>query len=175
MKRFEFTIVASGLDPEADDFETRFYEAGCDDAGVGFQNGHILLDFEREADSLIAAIVSAVEDASTAGATVERVEPDPLVSLIDMAERSGMSRQAMTNYYKGHRQEGFPPPKARVTSHSPLWDWAAVAAWLYQHRRISKEEALAAGILSAANDLIGCGAALPIKLQKRAAELDAAL
>lgn len=35
------------VDPEADDFEARFYEAGCDDAGVGFQNGHSLLDPEK--------------------------------------------------------------------------------------------------------------------------------
>jgi hypothetical protein len=175
MRTFEFTIIASGLDPEADDFEARFYSAGCDDAGVGFQNGHILLDFARESESLTAAIVSAVENASAAGAIVERVEPDPFVSLIDMADRSGMSRASMTNYYKGHRQEGFPAPKARVTSHSPLWDWAAVAAWLYKHGRISKEEAIEAGVLSAANDLLECGASLPGTLEKRAEQLEAAL
>jgi hypothetical protein len=81
----------------------------------------------------------------------------------------------MTNYYKGHRQEGFPAPKARVTSHSPLWDWAAVAAWLYKHGRISKEEAIEAGVLSAANDLLECGASLPGTLEKRAEQLEAAL
>ena len=27
MKTHEFTVVASGLDPEAEDFEERFYEA----------------------------------------------------------------------------------------------------------------------------------------------------
>src|ERR1041385_5630982 len=29
MKTFEFSIVASGLDPEAEGFADRFYDAGC--------------------------------------------------------------------------------------------------------------------------------------------------
>ena len=32
MKIFEFRIIASGLDPEAEDFADRFFDAGCDDA-----------------------------------------------------------------------------------------------------------------------------------------------
>jgi hypothetical protein len=114
MATFEFTVIASGLDPQATDFESRFYEGRCDDATVSFQNGHIILDFAREAKSISEAIVTAVADASEAGATVERVEPDPLVSLSDMAFRSGMTRAAMSNYYKGLRQEGFSKrPKSR--------------------------------------------------------------
>ena len=31
MKTHTFTIIASGLDPEADDFEDRFFDAGCDE------------------------------------------------------------------------------------------------------------------------------------------------
>lgn len=57
MKTYEFTIIASGSDPEADDFETRFLEAGCDDATVGFQNGRILIDaLERRTEELEAAL-----------------------------------------------------------------------------------------------------------------------
>lgn len=79
MKTYEFSIIASGLDPHADDFERRFYGAGCDDATVSFQKGHIILDFAREAKSFDEAVASAVDNVATAGATVERVEPDPLV------------------------------------------------------------------------------------------------
>jgi len=69
----EFSIIASGLDPQAEDFERRFYDAGCDDATVSFQGGRIILDFAREADSLGAAIATAVSDVTRAGATPERV------------------------------------------------------------------------------------------------------
>lgn len=176
MATFEFTVIASGLDPQAGDFESRFYDGRCNDATVSFQNGHVILDFEREAKSITVAIVTAVADATAVGAIVERVEPDPLVSLSDMAARSGMTRSAMTNYYKGHRQEGFPAPKARVTTASPLWDWADVAEWLFWHGRISRDEALEAGVVSAANELLECGIeALPAKLEERALRIEAAL
>ncbi len=176
MKTYEFTIIASGLDPEAGDFETRFLEAGCDDATVGFQNGHILIDFSREARSLTEAIVTAVESALRGGAIVERVEPDPLVSLSDMASRSGMTKGAMSNYSKGHRLDGFPAPTARVTTPSPLWNWAQVAEWLYRNGRISRDEALEAGVFAAANGILECdGGALADALERRTEELEAAL
>lgn len=157
METYEFTIIAAGVDPHADDFEARFYEAGCDDSLVSFQKGHVLIDFAREAETLEDAIASAVENVRQAGATVERVEPDPLVSLSDMASRADMSRSAMTNYFKGHRGEGFPAPKARVTTDSPLWDWSDVSLWLFHHDRLPKAAAISATVVSVANDLIGCG------------------
>ena len=72
MATYEFSVVASGLDPQADDFERRFYEGRCDDATVSFQNGQIILDFEREANSITEAIVTAVRDVIEAGAMVGR-------------------------------------------------------------------------------------------------------
>jgi hypothetical protein len=77
MKKFEFIIVASGLSPSAEGFETRFYDAGCDDATIAFQRGRIIADFSREAESLEQAIAGAVEAVKKAGAKVERVEPAP--------------------------------------------------------------------------------------------------
>ena len=61
MKMHEFCIIASGLDPEAEDFEARFVNAGCDDATVSFQKGHIIVDFTRKAKSPGDAIASAIE------------------------------------------------------------------------------------------------------------------
>jgi predicted DNA-binding transcriptional regulator AlpA len=101
-----------------------------------------------------AAIVSAMECIKTAGATVNRVEPDPLVSLSDIASRTGMSRASMTQYSKGQRSKDFPTPVARVTSDSPLWDWATVAKWLFQHQKISRETAMEAAAVRAANAAI---------------------
>jgi hypothetical protein len=74
MKEFEFCIIASGLDPESEDFEQRFYDAGCDDATISFQKGCIIVDFTREAGSIDEAIVSAMKAVETAGARVERIK-----------------------------------------------------------------------------------------------------
>jgi hypothetical protein len=154
MARYEFSIIASGLNRESDDFEQRFLNSGCDDATISFQKGHIIVDFARESSSIDEAIVSAVNGVKAAGAQVNRVEPDPLVSLSDIAARSGMTRAAMTQYSKGQRGKDFPPPVARVTSDSPLWDWATVAKWLFQNEKISREKALEAEAVRAANAAI---------------------
>jgi hypothetical protein len=172
---FEFTIIAAGPDPEAEDFEARFYDAGCDDATVSFQKGHILIDFARAADSIEDALVSAIANVREAGAIVDRVEPDPLVSLADMASRASMTRGAMTNYYKGHRQRGFPAPKARVTTASPLWDWFEVSRWLFRHGRIDRSIALEAAVVSAANEILECGGDFPAALHERVAVREADL
>jgi hypothetical protein len=176
---FEFSIVASGLDPAQDDFFDRFYDAGCDDATVAFQNGHIIVDFTREAASLEEAIASAIAAVHKAGAKVERVEPDPLVSLSDMAARAGLTRAAMTNYFKGARAKDFPPPVAKVTSESPLWDWATVARWMYHNKKLARDAAVEAEIVRQANEAIRAGepklgARLKKKTKEYAAKLDAA-
>jgi transcriptional regulator with XRE-family HTH domain len=154
METYEFSIIASGLDPQAEDFETRFYNAGCDDATISFQRGHIIVDFAREAESIEEAIVSAIGCVQDAGARVDRVEPDPLVNLSDIASRTGMTRAAMSQYSKGQRSQDFPSPIARVTSETPLWDWATVAKWLFQHEKLPREKALEAEAVKVANEVI---------------------
>jgi predicted DNA-binding transcriptional regulator AlpA len=179
MKMHEFCIIASGLDPKADDFETRFFDVGCDDATVSFQKGHIIVDFTREAQSLEDAIASAIEAVRKAGANVMRVEPDPLVSLSDMAARAGMSRAAMSHYFKGTRARDFPAPVAKVTSESPLWDWATVARWMFKNDKLGREAAIEAEIVRQANEAISAGqidiaSRLKKRVQEYSAELQAA-
>lgn len=152
MKTFEFTIVASGLDPEADDFEDRFFEAGCDDATIAVTRGAVTLQFVREFNSLAAAIDFAIAAVTKAGAEVDRVEPDHLVSLSEIAERAGLTRAAITNYAKGDRGKAFPHPIARVTTESPLWDWTDVAAWLHSRGQIAENALTDAMVIKRAND-----------------------
>ncbi len=173
MEAFEFSIVASGLDPKAIDFFDRFHESGCDDATIAFQKGHIILDFARDAASLEEAIASAMADVKKAGATVVRVEPDPLVSLADMAARAGLTRAAMTHYSKGTRAKDFPAPVARVTSESPLWDWATVARWMYRHGKLDRDAAIGAAIVKQANAVIDEGGGdVARRLKKRVREVE---
>lgn len=169
MRTFEFSIIASGLDNTADDFEQRFYDAGCDGAGVGFQRGRIIIDFAREAASIDEAIASAVECVRKTGATVERVEPDYLVNLADIAERVGQSRQALSLYARGERQEGFPLPVARITTSAPLYDWSDVAAWFHRRGQLSREawvEALAVKTANALLDVPHIGTVLKERMRE---------
>jgi hypothetical protein len=139
MNSYEFSIVATGLSIDGDEWEDAFYAAGCDDALVSIQRGVFLIEFEREAESAAAAVESACADVRRAGATVKRIEPDPLVSSSDIAERAGITRQAVSLYVRGERGEGFPAPIACVTSSRPLWCWREVAEWLHADGRLPDE------------------------------------
>jgi predicted DNA-binding transcriptional regulator AlpA len=176
MKTFEFSIIASGIDPDADDFGDRFVEAGCDDALVAYQKGHIIIDFAREADTIDEAVASAIENVRAAGAVVDRIEPDPLVSLADIAARTGLTRAAITNYFKGSRGRNFPAPVAKVTSDSPLWDWADVAHWMASNAKVPAELSVEASVLKEANDAVDAGEVqLADRLKRRAQQAVQAL
>ncbi|EDQ34658.2 hypothetical protein HPDFL43_00635 [Hoeflea phototrophica DFL-43] len=157
MKNYEFSIIASGLDPQADDFEAKFYDGGCDDALVSFQKGHTIIDFAREAPSVDQAISSAIENVTSVGAVVDRVEPDPLVSLSEISARAGVTRAAVSLYAKGDRGTGFPAPVAKVTDDRPLWLWSSVARWFFLRGQLSEEDLIKALVVKEANDAIASG------------------
>ena len=74
MTKYEFTLVLKGDLELTEEIADGLYEAGCDDGTPGTCNGVFSIDFHREADSLEAAIRSALADVKSAGYEVERVE-----------------------------------------------------------------------------------------------------
>ncbi|VTN10608.1 Uncharacterised protein [Raoultella terrigena] len=80
------------------------------------------LEFDRESESLERAILSAIdniESASKLNARVESVDAT-LVGLSDIAELTGLSRQAVALLKDGARGSGkFPGPVQRVKGNSP--------------------------------------------------------
>lgn len=154
MQKHAFTIIATGLHPEGPDFEDRLFEAGCDDAIFAFQRGVMTFNFDRQAHSLQDAIEEAIENVRAAGANVARVEPDYLVNLSDIADRAGLTRQAIALYACGERRFGFPTPTARVTTSHPLYDWQNVAEWLVANGKIAEEIAVQARVLKATNEAL---------------------
>ena len=73
MKTYEFVATLSQGTEYSDDLVEALYEAGCDDGSVWSSEGVVEIGFSREAESLEAAIRSAVGDVQKAGATVIRV------------------------------------------------------------------------------------------------------
>lgn len=151
MNSYEFAIIAGGLSLDDDAWEDCFYEAGCDDALVSIQRGSIIVDFTREAASAAEAVESACEDVRRAGATILRIEPDPLASASDIAERSGLTRQAVSLYANGERGEDFPAPVACVTTSRPLWRWSEVASWLHGKGKVEASVVETARTIDLAN------------------------
>jgi hypothetical protein len=155
LRKFEFAVVAEGVDFDDPAFEDRFFEAGCSDALITVIKGSVVLEFTRAAKNFAHAIASAIRDVQRAGARVRRVEPDSYVSLSDIAERAGLTRQSISLLVSGARGPGdFPPPKLRVTSDSPLWDWLTVARWLHRHHKLpNRDELVFAALARALNAL----------------------
>ena len=94
----------------------------------------------------------------------------------DIANRSGLSRAAISLYCKGERSEGFPAPVVRVTSESPLWDWVDVSCWMLAHSRVTASDVVQARIVKEAN-LVAQSKTLKRdqsvkRLKKRAAEFE---
>jgi hypothetical protein len=154
---FEFSVIVEGFDLVSGDVEDRLYKAGCDDALMGVVKGVVVLDFSRVASSLRQALDSAMRDVRKAGGRVVRVEPDSYVSLSDIAARAGLTRQAVSLLVQGKRGPGaFPPPAMRVTTDSPLWDWAEVAHWLAGHGKLKdRREVERATVIRRANAILG--------------------
>ena len=59
---FAFTLIVEGADPQSAEVADALFEAGCDDALVGHSEGVQFLDFDREANSIEEAVLSAVAD-----------------------------------------------------------------------------------------------------------------
>lgn len=75
-------------------------------------------------DAVSAARV-AIEDLSRAGAAPTRLVDD-LVSRSQIAERAGVTRQAVTNWVNGSRHAGADFPKPFVLAGGGLWRWDEV-------------------------------------------------
>lgn len=89
--------------------------------------GHFV-GFEREAESFLDAVLDAINEVVSLGFEPLAVE-DELVSMADIAERTGRTRQSVSMLARGRRGPGgFPRPVAGNVR-SPLWHWADVAAW----------------------------------------------
>lgn len=84
MRQYEFRLVLKVPMELTEEVADRLFSAGCDDGTPGTCEGVFSIDFHREANSLEAAINSAMENVKSAGHEVERVEieagasPQPL-------------------------------------------------------------------------------------------------
>lgn len=74
MSKYEFSLVLKGPLELTEEVAERLFECGCDDGTPGTFNGLFAVDFHREAESLEAAINSAIRNVQDAGQQVEHVQ-----------------------------------------------------------------------------------------------------
>ncbi|MDG4830467.1 helix-turn-helix transcriptional regulator [Solwaraspora sp. WMMD1047] len=124
-----FTVV---LDRQPDDNELdALFAAGCDDAAFGAENGLPIAEFDREAETMADAIATAVRSLDGVGVIALRVLDQDLITLADVAERIGQSRESVRRYATGDRGPGgFPPPVNPAREGTLFYRWSEVAPWL---------------------------------------------
>jgi hypothetical protein len=112
------------------------YEAGWGDGTVSFDGdfgGQGSTIFHREAPSAVEAIVSAIKQGQSCGLDVTGVTSD-VVTLGEIAERTGRTLAAVDHWVHGRRGPGgFPAPQV-PRPRAALWSWAEVADWLVANR-----------------------------------------
>ena len=141
MPEFDFTLILTGITDFTDEQVDALFEAGCDDATVAQREGRVYMTFSREAESIIAAILSAIADIRKAaiGAIVLRVDTCNLVTQAEIARRLGRTRQGIELYVKGKRGPGgFPAPACNIIEGQLLYFWCEVAYWAYQNNILSQ-------------------------------------
>lgn len=132
MTTYNFTLIIEGADLQTTQAQDALYEAGCEDATFGVVDGVQYAEFYREADSYGQALTSAMVDVRGAvpGARVVHVEPDELVTMAEIAERLGRSRESIRLLIAGERGPGdFPPPVSHIRTRTRLWRWPDILRW----------------------------------------------
>lgn len=76
MKTYRFTVYLRGVDVMTDDIANKLFAVGCDDCSPGSHSGEAFAAFDRESDSLEAAVASAADNIRCAGYSIDRVQID---------------------------------------------------------------------------------------------------
>lgn len=133
MNQYTFTLRFLIPGRDLDKLSVRVYDRLDDASLMGPDGGgSYLLEFDRRARSLPAALTSAVEDLERAlpEARILRIEEDDLATMTDIAKRSGRSPESVRLLVNGRRGPGgFPPAAGRLDARTKLWRWTDVGEW----------------------------------------------
>ncbi|MEO3785482.1 hypothetical protein ABGB12_19290 [Actinocorallia sp. B10E7] len=153
MNTYWFTIKTAGFPgEELVDISNRLYgllerSGGVDALLAGDERGGEI-EFSREAEDAVVAIVSAIEQVEEAGLEVVGVTED-LVDLEGIAERAGVGAAAVSHWTSGARGGGGFPPPVIERRRGSLWSWSQVSRWL-QDRKLGKADHAAVEVARAA-------------------------
>ena len=139
MNTYHFTIIVRDANACDDTLDDTFFMAGCDDALVCRMDNVVYLEFDREAENAEQAIHSALDNIRSLGFHDLIVEEQGYSTLAVMAERAGMTRQALSLYAQNKRGDGnFPRPMYGLASRSAMYFWPEVATWLFNQGKLHK-------------------------------------
>jgi hypothetical protein len=129
MKTYHFVLWLQGVTDITEELENKIFESGCDDALLGTYHSRPFLEFDREADSLLAAVKSALGDTAKAGLAIERIGFYDFVTAAEIARRVDRSRANVSQLISGDRGPGNFPAPFQTVGNNDVWPWPEVEAW----------------------------------------------
>jgi hypothetical protein len=129
----QFLLVAAEL-PGEESIEILL--SRCDDASVECwpEAGEVWVAFDREAPTLVDAIVSGVRDLDYAGIPAELIrEDDDVVTLGVIAQRVGRAEETVRRWARGEAGPGQFPAAVVEHPRRPCYLWSEVVPWLHVH------------------------------------------
>lgn len=139
MTTYEFTLH---LDREVTEDEADALYGAFDDGSIVTGDGGTAIEFTREAPSWTEAFITAISDIEEAvpGLRVIGAGQEDLVSTLEVAQRTGRSREAVRLWATGKRGPGdFPAPAWESPGGERFWHWADVARWARDRMNLAVE------------------------------------
>ncbi len=158
MNQYTFTVRFLIPGRDLDELSVRVYDRLGDASLMGPDDaGSYLLEFDRRARDLPAALTSAVEDLDKAlpEAQILRIEEDDLATMSDIARRSGRSAESVRLLVNGKRGPGgFPPAAGRLDARTKVWRWTDVGRWFAEALGESLADTEDSAFIQAFNDAL---------------------
>ncbi len=128
---FKLSFKINAREGDHDQIMMKLADADCADALVGLGvGGHVSLEFMREANSALEAMLQAIDNVRQALPSAQLIEACPdLVGLTDVADIVGVSRQNMRKLMITHAERFPSPVHAGTTS---IWHLADVLHFMQE-------------------------------------------
>ncbi|MGQ0777668.1 MAG: helix-turn-helix transcriptional regulator [Pseudonocardiales bacterium] len=124
--------MLGGADVTDDDVSNALYEATDGDIELSVIDGLPYTSFTRTAESYQRAVLNAVKQVENAdvGVRVVRIQTDELLTISEIADRTGRTPESIRLLVSGERGPGnFPGAESRMGARNRLWRWSTVVEW----------------------------------------------
>lgn len=158
-KKYNFTLVLENVSNQDDtDIAEILFESGCDDATLSIRDQIAYLEFDRIANSLQNAIVSAVTNVLDAdiGAWIIAIDPGDFVTSTEIGRRIKKSRQYIQKLKTVNcKTNSFPGPVAGIQTGNLIYSWKRISYYFYKlGKYIQKEDVINAQLLEIFNEIL---------------------
>ena len=131
MTTWHFSFALELQDVDVDAAFDDLHSAGCDDALFSRRDDQEFVTFSRQAETLEEAVLGAIAELeSVGGIIVTDVFDQSLVTVEEIARRSGRSEELLRELIEQHRvARPFPSPLGWSDDELQEWEWSAVVKW----------------------------------------------